>query len=731
MDTNVIFQNGKKYCQSCNKYETRYDRHVKTPYHLKRLDDKFIEPKKNKDGKFWCESCRIEVLRYDTHIKSRKHQRRLEDNFVHKNNEGKYFCQTCNKYETRYDRHVKTTYHLKRLDPYFAHPNKDGKFHCKICNKDLYNMKSHFKSKKHMDRCCTYVSCETSLKKSLKKYSYRDISTIDPKLFLTSMKEGIRKSCLEQNWNNFKLGIALQIEFYKESPDGVRKTLDSWFTGGCMFPLTDISLLDRELNKRIKAIEGCIEKFEKEGSGWIISRLLEFQIKIAKYKPLKGSSYIMLPEKYRNPKFRLINMKNDDQECFKWCVGRSDCMDQKNKDRVSERVIESTKKYNWDGIKFPVSLSQISKFEKQNKDVSVSVYGINTADGLYPLRISKERRNKSVMMLMIEQEGNSHYVLMQDLSPFVDQTSRRKTYPCRYCLHSFYRKELLDNHEPLCSIHTPVRMELAEGLIQFKHHHNQIKHPFTIYADFESTLLKVHGAQSIPTKSYTLNTEKHVPNSFCVFTKCEVDKYSKLEIYNGDNAPAKFVEYLMDEIARIYKLLDVNIPYNLTAEEKIIHRNADNCYICDETFTQDNYKVRDHNHLTGVYRGPAHNLCNLKISKPNYIPVLMHNFSNYDAHLFIKEFGNVEGDLKVIPQTDEKYISMTQNVKVGDGWRELRFLDSFRFMPSSLDKLSSNLSTDQLKNLAMYFQDKQQFDLLTRKGVYPYQWFDNETKFNE
>ena len=79
-----------------------------------------------------------------------------------------------------------------------------------------------------------------------------------------------------------------------------------------------------------------------------------------------------------------------------------------------------------------------------------------------------------------------------------------------------------------------------------------------------------------------------------------MDKYSKLEIYNGDNAPAKFVEYMKEEIARIYSLLDVNIPYNLTAEEEIIHRNSDTCYVCDGPFTEDNYKVRDHNHLKGA-----------------------------------------------------------------------------------------------------------------------------------
>ena len=341
-----MLRNGTKFCQTCNKSVSRYDRHIRTAYHLKRLmgpfrpldDPENVNFEKSENSKKlscvykmntniilknvtkFCQTCNKSVTRYDRHVKTAYHQKRLNDNFVRKNNEGKYFCQTCNKSVSRYDRHIKSTYHTKRIDPHFNHPNNDGKFHCKVCDKDIRNMKAHFKSRKHIEKCCTYVSCEESSQGSLKKYSYTDISTIDPKVFLTSMKEEIRKRCSEQNWNNFKLGIALQIEFYKESPDGVRKTIDGWFNGGCMFPLTDMSLLDGELTKRIKAIERCIENFEKEGSGWIINRLLEFHIKIANYKPLKGSSYITLPEKYRNSKFRLINMKNDDQECFEWCV---------------------------------------------------------------------------------------------------------------------------------------------------------------------------------------------------------------------------------------------------------------------------------------------------------------------------------------------------------------------------------------------------------------------------
>ena len=88
----------------------------------------------------------------------------------------------------------------------------------------------------------------------------------------------------------------------------------------------------------------------------------------------------------------------------------------------------------------------------------------------------------------------------------------------------------------------------------------------------------------------------------------------------------------------------------------------------------------------------------------------MHNLSNYDAHLFVRELSKCPGKLNVIPETAEKYIFISKSLKVGEYFnkklekampinRELRFLDSFRFLPSSLDKLASNLTSDKLHNL--------------------------------
>ena len=119
----------------------------------------------------------------------------------------------------------------------------------------------------------------------------------------------------------------------------------------------------------------------------------------------------------------------------------------------------------------------------------------------------------------------------------------------------------------------------------------------------------------------------------------------------------------------------------------------------------------------------------------------MHNLSNYDAHLFVRELSKCPGNLNVIPETAEKYISISKSLKVGEYFnkklektmpinRKLRFLDSFRFLPSSLDKLASNLTSDKLHNLRNCYPEENEFQLLQNKGLYPYDYIDDETKLS-
>ena len=83
----------------------------------------------------------------------------------------------------------------------------------------------------------------------------------------------------------------------------------------------------------------------------------------------------------------------------------------------------------------------------------------------------------------------------------------------------------------------------------------------------------------------------------------------------------------------------------MTIHVKLFYGNSTLCYICNEELGKD--KVRDHCHLSGKFRGATHDGCNLKCKVPKFFPVVFHDLSGNDSHLFIKTLGNSEGDILV------------------------------------------------------------------------------------
>ena len=150
---------------------------------------------------------------------------------------------------------------------------------------------------------------------------------------------------------------------------------------------------------------------------------------------------------------------------------------------------------------------------------------------------------------------------------------------------------------------------------------------------------------------------------------------------------------LANNIKDIYKNMII------TRHDKLLYGYSTNCHICNEKLGED--RARDDCHLSGKFGGAAHDVCKLKYKVPTFFSVVFYNLSGYDSHLFIKTLGYIESDISCMPNNEENYISFTKQVIVDkfvneDGRkvnvkRELRFIDSLRFMPSSLDKLSSNL----------------------------------------
>ena len=103
----------------------------------------------------------------------------------------------------------------------------------------------------------------------------------------------------------------------------------------------------------------------------------------------------------------------------------------------------------------------------------------------------------------------------------------------------------------------------------------------------------------------------------------------------------------------------------LTKKQLKKYEEASRCYICFKSFNGENPKVRDHCHYTSSYRGPAHMKCNLMYKISPYIPIVFHNLSGYDAHLFIKELASLtDASIGVIAKNTEDYISFSIKVEV-------------------------------------------------------------------
>jgi len=127
--------------------------------------------------------------------------------------------------------------------------------------------------------------------------------------------------------------------------------------------------------------------------------------------------------------------------------------------------------------------------------------------------------------------------------------------------------------------------------------------------------------------------------------------------------------------------------------------------------------------LTGEYRGAAHNDCNINYQLPKYFPVFFHNLSACDCHLFMEELLKIPGEISIITLNKEFYISISKRIVIRKNEiLELRFLDSFRFMSSSLDSLTSNLKEENFYTIKSFFREPHKIDMVKRKGIFPYSY---------
>jgi len=196
-------------------------------------------------------------------------------------------------------------------------------------------------------------------------------------------------------------------------------------------------------------------------------------------------------------------------------------------------------------------------------------------------------------------------------------------------------------------------MPTVGSKIYFKNHHKMLPVPFVIYADFEAITEKIDSCQPSNKKSYTPTCQSHRACGFGYKVVCYEDQsYSKpVEIYRGDDAVKDLSRRCLRKSDPVRMSCENNFKKKLimTAEEERDFVNNTSCYICGSEYKvgDENGPVRDHCHITGKYRGSAHNDCNLKLRlEPESIkiPVIFHNLKGHDSHFIMQKIGKLIED---------------------------------------------------------------------------------------
>ena len=588
----------------------------------------------------------------------------------------------------------------------------------------------------------------------------------------------VNKELEEARNNNKTLMVYFEFKYFMIDDNGIETTR---YSRNLLNDIPTVNSIEMIINEAYNKLSADLE-IAKNNSRLQFSHISKITIRTTRKQRRVGGDYIESPEGVQNST-STINIKNFDNRCLEYCILAS-----RHFNDVSvngKRNPNVYKKYfNELNIpenqKYPIDIIEdVPKYEELNK-LRIMIYCIR--DKLFfPEYRSGSKHNETLNLLLLEEGDKKHFIWIRNITRIKNHLSfdkNHKRYDCDNCFaKSFKTQEKLDEHQKLCLNNKRCKVELpikGKNEMKFIHDCYEFKHPFDVEADFESTLLKVNKRddekdeveindkkKKKKKKKATFAYQKHVPNSCGLKYNCIHDIHSeKIKIINDKNPQIvcdKWI-YELERLAKKSYLLTQQHKYNILWKEgeKEKHFKNSNCERCKVQYTEKNKRVAHHNHITGDFLNSFCNECNLKYQYKPFLPVYLHNLKGYDSHLFIKSLyscGYQQEDNKdiisCIPNNEERYISFSKKIKVVEYTKnnktvpimyEIRFIDTFAFMASSIDALSDNLkkgckSTNELrkvfKNISEEFDNDEEFNLIIKKGVYPYDYIDNYERLNE
>jgi len=505
---------------------------------------------------------------------------------------------------------------------------------------------------------------------------------------------------------------------------------------------------DYDVNQLRSELNSAVDNFNTRGSGWLIDSVNDFTLIVTQYRPLAGLIYVATPcSIVRKHAVGLVNVKNRDDRCFQWAI--LSCLHPSKNNPCS---VYSYTKYadtlNFDGIPFPVRVKDIPKFERQNPQIAVNVISLDEENNGYCVEYLSPEHNRPhhVDLLLIHDPDSktSHYTWIKNFSRLLGGRTKHDgaSFVCRSCLNVFSSQRVLDSHVPNCLQHAPqqtVYPDPEDCKLKFHDHDKEHSLKFYLVCDFESFLTPTDDDPQ--TKTRVL--DQHNVSGYCCYRVTNLPQYqTPPTVYSGPDVMTHFYEHVISESEKINEILSQQIPLSpMSSEDVGRYKAATTCGNCNNPFTHQNYKIRHHDHTTGQFLFAACNNCNLQL-KPKrckttnsyFLPIIFHNLKNYDSHFVIKHFQKQStlrkkghkvtyDDVKIIPLNGEQFIQF----QIGN----LKFLDSFQFLSTSLENLVSLLLKSGKQNFphtTKYLGDN---EFTFAKGVYPYNYMTDPSKFDE
>lgn len=402
------------------------------------------------------------------------------------------------------------------------------------------------------------------------------------------------------------------------------------------------------LQETEETFQARCDDFINKGSGWVLEHILVSRIMFVSTKLLQGGCGDTVVEK-TGRKERDSSVAGDNQ-CFFRSVAYH-----YTKDENSDVLQQFMSEHMDTTISTPVKVRDIPQFERLNPQLDLSINIIvREGSDTYPSHVSKGKGKQKMTLLLtqtgtvqgLDEQAAYHYTYIKDISKFAARSYQshgaRRSYEkcsvCPNCLNKFSGQESYARHFETCVNNKPAKTEMPPpgSVIEFKNYKNKFIVPITGFVDFESVMTAPNRKceRCLPEEKCshsTLVEEYQTPMSYSLVFLDHNNDIIHSTHYIGEDAADHLVEELLTLSPEFDKVLAIHEPMVITKEEEKQFKLIRDCHICDKPLGED--RVRDHDHITGIYIGPAHNECNLHRTVCRKIPIYAHNFTGKHKHV--------------------------------------------------------------------------------------------------